>query len=140
MSSFVHLDYSLQHPGVVRAERAAALLQGTWRQARQGSLLLAAIVAALMVVVDQVIDTGSDGHLLAAWVLMWAVAFGAMAFLASPSRVLAQRVAGGLSRWSAARRQAAEDRRLWQVALTDARVMADLSCAWDRAEGAQSGH
>lgn len=133
MSSFVHIDYSLQHPGVVRAGRAVALLRAAWRQARHGSLLLAAVVSALLVVVDQLIDTWSDGHLLAAWVLMWAVAFGAMAFLAAPTRILAQGLVDGLRRWNAARVRAADDRRLWEMALTDRRVMADLRCARDRA-------
>ncbi len=137
MSSFVHVEYSLQHPGVVRAERALALLRAAWRQTRQGSLLLAAIVSALLVVVDQLIDTWSDGHLLAAWVLMWAVAFGAIALLAAPSRALVQRVVAGFTRWNAARVEAAEDRRLWDMALTDRRVMADIRCAMDRSRGIQ---
>jgi hypothetical protein len=140
MSSFVHVEYSLQHPGVVRAERAASLLRAAWRQGRHGSLLLAAIVSALLVVVDQLIDTWSDGHLLAAWVLMWAIAFGAIAFLAAPTRIVARGLVDSRRRWNAARVRAADDRRLWEMARTDRRVMADLRCAWDRAEGAQSGN
>ncbi len=34
-----------------------------------------------------------------------------------------------VARWAAARKQRAEDRKLWDLALTDARVMADLSRA-----------
>lgn len=34
-----------------------------------------------------------------------------------------------VGRWAAARKQRAEDRKLWDLALTDARVMADLSRA-----------
>jgi hypothetical protein len=34
--------------------------------------------------------------------------------------------------WSAARKQRIEDEKLWNVALTDARVMADLSRAMSR--------
>ena len=39
-----------------------------------------------------------------------------------------------LDKWLAekARRQAAEDRALWQLAQTDSRVMADLTCAMTR--------
>ncbi len=137
MSSFVHVDYSLQHPGVARAERVAALLRAVWRQMHAGSLLLAAVVSALLVVVDQLIDTWSDGHLLAAWVLMWAVAFGAIALLAAPTRTLAQRAGTGLRRWNAARIRAADDRRLWALAQTDSRVMADIRCARDLSRGIQ---
>lgn len=135
MSSFVHVEYSLQHAGVARAERAVALLRAAWRQARHGSLLLTALVSALLVVVHQLIDTWSEGHLLAAWVLMWAVAFGAMAFLAAPTRILARGLVDGLRRWDAARVHAADDRRLWEMARTDGRVMADIRCARDRAAG-----
>ncbi len=137
MSSFVHVDYSLQHPGVARAERVAALLRAVWRQMHAGSLLLAAVVSALLVVVDQLIDTWSDGHLLAAWVLMWAVAFGAIALLAAPTRTLAQRAGTGLRRWNAARIRAADDRRLWELAHTDPRVMADIRYARDLRRGIQ---
>ncbi|NNU44686.1 hypothetical protein [Ramlibacter montanisoli] len=34
-----------------------------------------------------------------------------------------------LSTWAAARKQRAEDEKLWNLALTDARIMADLSRA-----------
>ncbi|MEJ5992145.1 hypothetical protein WG902_19240 [Ramlibacter sp. PS3R-8] len=37
-----------------------------------------------------------------------------------------------LAGWSAARKQRAADRRLWDLALTDARIMADLSRAMGR--------
>jgi len=133
MTSFVHVTFPRQHPGVDRAERAIGVLRSLWGQARHGSLLLAAVVSALLVVLDQVIDTWSDGHLLAAWVLMWAVAFAAMALLAVPARNLALGLREGLARWKVARREAAEDRRLWQMAVTDPRVMADIRCARDRA-------
>ncbi len=135
MSSFVHVTYPQQHPGVVRAERAVFLFQDTWRQARHGSLLLAAVVSALLVVVDQVIDTWSEGHLLAAWIMMWAVAFGAMALFAAPAREAARHLATAYGRWKVARIRAAEDRRLWELAQTDVRVMGDLQCAITRAGG-----
>ena len=38
-------------------------------------------------------------------------------------------VTRGLAAWSAARKQRREDEKLWNVALSDARVMADLSRA-----------
>ena len=129
MTSFVQVDYPTEHPGAVRAERPAVALKNAWRQARHGSLLLAAVVAAVLVVANQLIDTWSDGHLLAAWMLMWALAFGALAFLAAPAREVANNVGAALRRWRATRRQAEEDRKLWDLALQDARVMADISRA-----------
>jgi hypothetical protein len=133
MTSFAHVHYPSEHPGMVRAERAAQSL----KQAAQGfngtrataSLLLAAIVAALLVVASQVIDTWTEGHLLAAWIVMWAVAFASLALLATPAKRAAAALRVGFQRWNAARKQAREDDQLWQLALTDARVMADISRA-----------
>ncbi|NPC55280.1 hypothetical protein [Caenimonas soli] len=133
MTSFAHVDYPTQHPGIVRAERVAesvkqlaSRLDGTRAVA---SLLLAAIVSAVLVVANQVIDTWTEGHLLAAWILMWTVAFAALALLATPAKRTAARLRTGLKAWRAARHQAAQDEKLWNVALTDARVMADISRA-----------
>jgi hypothetical protein len=133
MTSFAHVDYPSEHPGLVRAERAAQSLKETvqgFNGTRAGaSLLLAAIVASLLVVASQVIDTWTEGHLLAAWIVMWAVAFASLAVLAAPARHAAAALRVGFRRWNAARKQAAEDDRFWQLALTDARVMADISRA-----------
>src|SRR3990167_6223937 len=57
-------------------------------------MLLAAVVAALLVVADQLIETWADGHLLVVWVALWSVAFAALALLAPPLRQLAD--AGGV--------------------------------------------
>jgi hypothetical protein len=136
--SFVHVDYSLRHPGVARLERMAS----TVRSLRQGldatrglaGVLLAAMVATLLVVADQLSETWAEGHLLAAWVLLWAIGFAALALLAPTARVLAARLVQGLDAWarSTARRRA--DERLWDLARKDPRVMADLQAARTRAE------
>ena len=118
MTSFAHVDYPSEHPGLVRAGRAAQSLKEAvhgFNGTRAGaSLLLAAIVAALLVV---------------AWIVMWAVAVASLAMLATPARHAAAALRVGFRRWTAARKQAAEDDQLWKLALTDARVMADISRA-----------
>jgi hypothetical protein len=133
MTAFAHVDHPTEHPGVARAERIAESLKlavSRFDGARAGaSMLLAAIVAALLVVANQVIDTWTEGHLLAAWIVMWAIAFASLALLATPAKRAAAGLRSGLKRWAAARKQAEEDRKLWDVALTDARVMADISRA-----------
>jgi hypothetical protein len=133
MTSFAHVDYPSEHAGVVRAQRAAESLKQAARSfdgtRASASLLLAAIVAALVVVASQVIDTWTEGHLLAAWIVMWAVAFAALGLFAAPAKRAAVALRAGMKRWAAARKQAAEDEQLWQLALTDARVMADISRA-----------
>lgn len=133
MTAFAHVDHPTEHPGVIRAERLVASISHAARHfdgARaSATLLLAAIVAALMVVANQVIDTWTEGHLLAAWIVMWAVAFGALALLATPARRAVMTLRTGARRWAVARKQAAQDEKLWAIALTDARVMADISRA-----------
>lgn len=133
MTSFVPVDQPTEHPGVVRAERAASLIAQGGRALVQSqsaaTLLLAALVSALLVVANQVIDTWTEGHLLAAWVVMWTVAFAALALLAAPAARAAAGLRATLERRRADRKQAADDEKLWDVALTDARVMADIGRA-----------
>lgn len=133
MTQFAHVDYPTQHPGVERMQRAA----GALRQIASGfdgargaaTLLLAAIVSALLVVANQVVDTWTEGHLLAAWIILWTIAFAGIALLAAPARRLVTGTRAYFKGAAQVRRQKAEDRKFWDVALTDARVMADLSRA-----------
>ncbi len=133
MTSFAHVEYPAQHPGVARAQRTAETLKraasGFDSTRASASLLLAAIVAALVVIANQMVETWTEGHLLAAWTVMWAVVFAAIALFALPAKRAALAIKAGWQRWAAARKQAAEDDQLWRLALTDARVMADLSRA-----------
>lgn len=133
MTSFAHVDYPTEHSGVIRAQNAAAAIKGIaagFDSARgAASLLLAAIVSALLVVANQVIDTWSEGHLLAAWMLLWVVAFAALALLSGPARRAAAALRAGFAGWGESRRRAAEDERTWQVAIRDPRIMAELNHA-----------
>lgn len=139
MNSFVHLDYSTRHPGVDRLENVAALAAQAHRRfdGTKGlaSMLLTAMAAALVVAADQLVDTWADGHLLAAWVVLWAVGFASLGLLAAPARRITVRGAAALDAWSrqVARRRA--DARLWAIAQQDPRVMADLKAAMVRAQG-----
>jgi hypothetical protein len=140
MTTFVQANYPTVHQGVVRAERAAESLQafasGFDGARGAATLLLAAVVAALLVVANQLVDTWTEGHLLAAWVVMWTIAFAALALLATPARRATRGVRGWLRDAAAARREAKADRQLWTIAVTDARVMADISRAMS-AEGSR---
>lgn len=97
-------------------------------------MLLAAVVAALLVVADQLIETWADGHLLVVWVALWTVAFTALALLAPPLRQLTDLAARVLTRWSKARAQERSDNAIWAVAQQDFRVMRDLQVAVIRSE------
>ncbi len=133
MTKFVHIDVPVQHHGIARIEEAASHLKQTVARfdGTRGatSLLLAALVAALLVVANQVMDTWNDGHMLAGWMVMWVIAFAGMALLAAPVRSAVLGLRAAVKAWSDAHRRAAEDERTWNAALRDARIMADLSRA-----------
>lgn len=137
-NSFIHLDYSTTHPGVDRFERvisaADSLRKGLNPTRSLAALLLAAMVATLVVVADQLMDTWADGHLLAAWVLMWVIGFSALALLAPTARSVAGRVMDGLDGWSQGLARRRADERLLDLARKDSRVMADIQAAASRAE------
>ena len=74
MNTFMNPHFAQTHPGVGRLERVAQAVLASARfidSARgMATLLLSAIVATLLVVANQVIDTWTDGHLLVAWTLL----------------------------------------------------------------------
>jgi hypothetical protein len=125
-----------RHQGVERAEAAIASvhnLRGRFDSAKGlAAMLLAAIVSALLVVADQLLETWADGHLLAAWVAMWALGFVAIALLAGTVRRFSAKVVAALDGWAARTAQARADERLWAIALKDARLMAELQSALAR--------
>ncbi|WP_332777598.1 hypothetical protein [Polaromonas sp.] len=141
MSSFINIEHSTQHPGVARVESAIDAAQ----QLRRGfsgtrglaALLLAAMVAALMVVAYQVMDSVAEGHLLVIWVALWAVAFATLGLFAGTARKLAASLKAGLDSWSRSLAEARADVRTWEAAKADPRLMAELQAAKLRAEAAQ---
>lgn len=133
MTSFANVHYPSEHPGVVRAENAIAAVKHAAsgfdgaRGAATG--LMAAVVSALLVVANQVIETWSDGHLLAAWMVLWVVGFAALALLSTPLRRASRHLAGALVGWRAARARERADEELWALAHSDPRLMAELRTA-----------
>jgi hypothetical protein len=143
MTSFVHLEYSNQHPGVARVESAIASAQHIKRNfsGTRGLaiLLLSAIAAAVMVVAYQVMDSVAEGHLLVLWTGLWAVAFAMVAVCASSVRAVAASIKAPLDAWSRNLAAKRADQRLWAMAKTDARVMADLQHAMTRNDPRDEG-
>jgi len=138
MTSFVHVEQPAAHPGVTRAEAVFDHLRtaGHGIDGSRGlaALLLAAVVSALLVVADKLVSNLNEGGLLAAWLVMWAVAFVALAFFAGTARTLATRATVS---WRAyARRHAAAqaDARFLAHAKHDARIMNDIQAAVTRHE------
>jgi hypothetical protein len=143
MTSFVHLEYSNQHPGVARVESAIESAQQIKRKfySTRGlaTLLLSAIAAAVMVVAYQVMDSMAEGHLLVLWTGMWAVAFAMVAVCASSARAVAANLRASLDGWSRNVAAKRADERLWAMAKTDARVMADLQVAMTKNDPRDEG-
>ena len=130
MTRFVTPRFPTEHPGVVRLEAAAEGALTLRRRLSGGrglaTVLLSAIVAAVAVAADR--------HLLVIWTGAWLAAFAALALLADASRSLAAALKSRLDAWSARVAQSRAERRLWAMAQTDPRVMADLQAAMQRGD------
>lgn len=138
MATFIQSNYPTRHLGVARVESAAAAL-GALRQGFDSTkglsaMLLAAMVSALVVVADQLIETWADGHLMVIWLALWLTVFAAVAIFADTARKLAVTAVHALDAWSQRVASARSDARLWAIAQTDPRVMADLQAAMSRRE------
>ena len=90
MTSFVQPNYPTHHEGIERIGEALDSAEVVFHKmtgARSvATFLLAAVVSGLILAANQLIDTWADGHLLAAWIALWTVAFAALALAASPIR------------------------------------------------------
>ena len=95
-------------------------------------MLLAAGMAALLVTADQVINSWTDGHILAAWVALWTVTFTALAILATPLSKISNTGAAWVSTQLQARKARIEEAQMWEMASQDPRVLADIRMAWAR--------
>ena len=137
MSNVGNINYSTQHysadclgtadEAMTQARQEGATTQGL------STLLLSAMVAAVMVVTYQVMDTPAEGHLLMMWMTMWVVVFTALALLSGIARELARGLKSGLDAWS---RKVARDRaddRLWAIARDNPELWADIQAAKMRA-------
>jgi hypothetical protein len=137
MTAFAHTPYPSVHPGVQRAARVLGSLKNLAIRADSARnvaiVLLSAIVSTVLVIVNQMIDTYTDGHLMAAWMFLWVVAFSTMALLAAPIRKSVTGFKPALRSWIIARREKANDEKMWEVALQDPRVMAEIQRAVSQA-------
>lgn len=90
------------------------------------AMLLAAAVAALVVLADQLIDTWADGHLFLGWVALWVVIFAGSALLAGTARRMARSTLTALDSWSRSLAEARAEARLWELAKLDPRLKDEL--------------
>jgi hypothetical protein len=97
-------------------------------------LLLAAVVAGMVVLADQLISTWADEHLFLAWVLLWVVVFAGLALFAGAARTMARRGSVYLDSWSQSMAEARAEMRMWEMARHDPRLMSELTLARSRAD------
>ncbi len=135
MTSFVQPNFPTHHEGVERVsdgiDSATTVFHKLTGARSVATVLLAAVVSALVFAANQLIETWVDGHLLAAWAAMWAVTFAAIALAAGPIRraVLSVKNMDGsavYAAWSARRKARINDEKMWDYARQDSRLMADI--------------
>lgn len=138
MASFINPDYLVEHQGLARLQAAMAAIRraGIAFAGARGlvALLSAGAVSALLVVADQIVSTWADGHILLAWVVLWALVFAAVALFAEAARGWSDRLVSKLQARSQATERRLADERVWALAQSDPRFMADIQAARLRAE------
>jgi len=122
----------LPHSSAPRAPGMHARKQTVNASRALAGLLSAAVLAALLVVADQLIDSWAEGHLLLAWVMLWSVLFAGLALLARPLRIASVAAAWAMQNWLAARSLARYEQVAWELALQDPRVLQELRAAHTR--------
>ena len=140
MTSFINPSHANEHPGVQRAEAIAGAV-GRFRRSFDSTkglaaMLLAALVAALMVVADQLVSVWADGYLLASWVTLWAIAFAALALMAPTAHRVASSISVAMKGYAVRLANERADAQFLAGAKSDPRVMADLQAAILRSEHA----
>lgn len=149
MTSFVQPNFPSQHEGVERLGDAIDSATHAYRKfdgARGlATFLLVTVVLGLIFAANQWIDTWADGHLLAAWVFMWFIAFTVLALAVEPIRRAINNVKAfdGSSlyvAWSARRKARINDEKMWDYARQDSRLMADIVRAVDNTPDAVKWH
>ena len=127
MTTFINLSYSTSHPGVARFERAYASIKNILQRLQQESTYAAVLLMfgalSLVASIYDIVDASQQGQELGAWVVLWAAILVSLVMFGKYCK--RQFVA-----WLKADREA----RMWNSALTDYRVMADIRCAKDRSE------
>lgn len=152
MTNFVHTDNPTEHPGVVRAEALYARGQAIASASGAGwvnfkktmtsgrgltTLLLAAVVSTLVLVVDRLVDTWADEHLFAAWVALWTLIFATLAVFAPLAKTFIDSVTTEFAAWRKTVAKTRLEAAFLDTAQRDPRVMAELRAAILRHEAAQ---
>lgn len=146
VTHFAQPDFPIEHAGAARVTHALGWAGRAFSKlgsaAGMVSVLLIAALSALIVVAEQIVSAWTDGHLLAAWIALWLIVFGLLAAFSEAIRAWPLQWQDRMQARQQAAAQRAQDRHTWAAALADPRLMADLDCAFLRAEqaAASTGH
>ena len=142
MSHFIYNSYCVVHAGAVRVAQVPEGVQAqlAQQQAAESAEIAEATVsvtlltmAAIAMLAALAIGAGEDADPLASMAL-WVSAGLSLLWSLRPVRHAAERMDSAFGHWKLARERAAADEATWNVALQDARLMADLARAMDRQE------
>ena len=133
-------NFTQQYGSAYRLESAVDMVKKPARHGSSGSrglfaVLFSAVTAAVWVVSYEVMDSVEEGHLLIMWMALWYVAFAALAMLGGNARQLIQRLKASVAQWRRHLASQRADQRLWNLAKSDPRLMADLQAAKLNQEG-----
>ena len=137
-TSFVHVDQPIHHAGLARPEAVVSQLRAP-RAPLTGARglpagLLAAVVAAMLVVVDRMVSNLEDGEMLAGWAALSGLLFVALALGANALRSVGARLAATWKQGAERRANARADAQFMAYAAFDPRVMHELQAAVTRYE------
>ena len=137
MSNFIYNSYCVVHPGAEQITLTAAYHPAQEAEATVAARdadfsFICSMVAVLALLAGLALAGESSTALMGT--LLWVLALAGWALSLSSVRRGVVTLRQGLRAWQHSRRMAAEDERTWNMALQDARVMADLARAMDRQE------
>ena len=137
MSVLTHAPSHFSHLSSVQtaSDRAAASV-GARTSKVLATMLLAALVSAVLVVADSVVDAYAEGHLLLGWICLWAVGFTAIGLLANAAHRTAVRMVHLFSNVGQRSAQKHADAYFLALARHDPRIMAEVQAAIQRANDA----
>jgi hypothetical protein len=143
LGAFSAADQSPTHLGVQRIQEGLAAVRDLAHEAKKKNranglamALLGGVVAALVVLADRMVDAWADEHVFAAWVLMWALVFGALGLFSGLALRSARALIASFKMWHQRNAQARADANLWRIAQRDPRVMAEIRMAQSLAQDA----
>ena len=140
MTSFVTPDFPRKHAGLTRISDGLSTVQSFSAKIRSAkglaSGLVAGGVAAVIVVADQIVTAWADGHLLLAWIAMWAIVFALLALFSDTIRTWPTRLGAEIDARLLAYREAAEQAHTCAAAQADHRLIGELQLAKMRADDA----